>query len=119
VYGGHPGSFLANPAVEMIKSIPSVWDETIVLPESSIGELALFARRSGDRWFIAAMNGPDARTVKVNLSFLRAGSYTALVVRDKSDDPAAVDVETRQVRSGQPLEIAMRPAGGFIVRLTK
>jgi hypothetical protein len=40
-------------------------------------------------------------------------------VRDKADDPAAIDVETRQIRSTQPLEIAMRPAGGFVVRLTK
>ena len=32
VFGGHPQSLLDNPAVEMIKSLPSVWDETIVLP---------------------------------------------------------------------------------------
>ena len=31
-YGAHPTNLLANPAVEMIKSIPPVWDETIVLP---------------------------------------------------------------------------------------
>ena len=40
VYAAHPQSLLANPAVEMIKSIPSVWDETIVLPPSEIGDLA-------------------------------------------------------------------------------
>ena len=61
----------------MIKSIPSVWDETIVLPPSEIGEVALFARRSGDRWFVAAMNGSQARTVKVDLSFLAVGTYKA------------------------------------------
>jgi alpha-glucosidase len=50
----------------MIKSIPSVWDETRVLPPSATGELAPFARRSGDRWFVATMNGPDATTVKID-----------------------------------------------------
>ena len=34
VFGGHPQSLLDNPAVEMIKSLPSTWDETIVLPSS-------------------------------------------------------------------------------------
>jgi alpha-glucosidase len=119
VYGGNPASLLSNPAAEMIKSIPAVWDDTIVLPQSAIGELALFARRSGDRWFIAAMNGPDARTVKMELPFVRRGAYQALVVRDKADDPAAVEVETKTVQSSQTLEIAMRPAGGFVVRLSR
>jgi alpha-glucosidase len=117
VYGGNPASFLSNPAVEMIKAIPSLWDETRVLPPSEIGELALFARRSGNRWFIAAMNGPAERTVKVDLSFLPGGSYQALIVRDKLEDPAAVEVETRTV-SGS-IEMPMRASGGFVLRLTR
>ena len=44
VYAAHPRNILANPSVDMIKSIPSVWDETIVLPPSEIGEIAVFAR---------------------------------------------------------------------------
>ena len=117
IYGGHPASLLANPAVEMIKSIPSVWDETRVLPPSEIGELALFARRSGHRWFIAAMNGPRARTVKVDLSFLPKGDYNALIVRDQMDNDAAVVVETRKVT--RSIEIPMRASGGFVVRLSR
>lgn len=115
VYGGHPSSLLDNPAVEMIKSIPSVWDETRVLPPSEIGELALFARRSGNTWFVAAMNGPTERTVKVDLSFLPRRTYRALIVRDREDDPAALIVETRDV--SRSLEIGMRSGGGFIARL--
>jgi alpha-glucosidase len=119
VYGGHPASFLSNPAVEMIKSIPSVWDETRVLPPSAIGELALFARRSGNRWFVAAMNGTEARTVTLDPAFLGAGSYRALVVRDKLEDAAAVEVETKDARRDRPFEIAMRAGGGFVVRFMK
>jgi alpha-glucosidase len=118
VYGGHPASLLASPAVEMIKSIPSVWDETIVLPPSEIGEVAVFARRSGERWFVAAMNGPDARTVRIDPSFLGAGRYRALMVRDDPDDTGTVTIETRAALRSQPIEIAMRGAGGFIVRFT-
>lgn len=118
VYGGHPASLLANPAAEMIKSIPSVWDETRVLPPSEIGEVAVYARRSGDRWFVAAMNGTDARTITVDPSaFARRGTYTAFIVRDKLDDAGAVEMETRELPSGGRLEIPMRAGGGFVVRL--
>jgi alpha-glucosidase len=118
VYCGHPASFLASPAVEMIKAIPSVWDETRVLPPSEIGEVAIFARRSGRTWFVAAMNGPAAKTAKIPLAFLPKGTYQALIVRDNVDDAAAVVVE-RETRSvGDTLEIPMRAGGGFIVRIT-
>ena len=63
VYGGHPQSLLDSPAVDLIKSIPSVWDETRVLPPSAIGEAAVFARRSGERWFVGALNGLASRTL--------------------------------------------------------
>ena len=116
VYGGHPGSLLSNPAADVIKSIPSVWDETRVLPPSEIGELAVFARRRGDVWFVGGLNGPVARTVAIDPSFLGSGTYRATVVRDNLGNDAAVEVETKDVRRGQPLPIAMRAAGGFVVR---
>jgi alpha-glucosidase len=50
-YAAHPTNLLNHPAVEMIKSIPAVWDETRVLSMSEIGELAAFARRTGRTWF--------------------------------------------------------------------
>lgn len=119
VYGGHPASFLKSPAVDVLKSIPSVWDETKVLPPSEIGELALFARRRGDTWFVGALNGPDARTIKLDPSFLGAGAYKATVVRDNLEDAASMEVETLEARRGRVLEIPMRAAGGFVVRFSK
>jgi alpha-glucosidase len=117
VYGSHPAALLANPAVEIIKSIPSVWHETLVLPPSEIGELALFARRSGTTWFVAAMNGPAERTLKVNLGFLGRGRYRALLARDKPDAAAAIEIDTKDVRRGDALAISMRAGGGFVARL--
>ena len=53
----------------MLKSIEAVWDETVVLPESTIGEFSIFARRSGDVWILAVMSAGPARTIQVPLSF--------------------------------------------------
>ena len=116
VYGAHPQAMLDNPAVELIKSIPSTWDETRVLPFSEIGEIAAFARRHGKRWFLVIANGPVARSVEVPLSFLGGGSHQALLVRDREDDPAAVVVENRTVRREDSVKIELRAGGGFVAR---
>ena len=38
-----PPNLLANESSSFISRVPSVWDETIVLPPSKIGEVAVFA----------------------------------------------------------------------------
>jgi alpha-glucosidase len=119
VYGGHPSSLLASPAADVIKSIPSVWDETRVLPPSEIAELAIFARRRGDTWFVGGLNGSTARTVALDPSFLGSGRYTATIVRDVLDNDAALTVESREARRGQTLQLPVRAAGGFVVRFAR
>jgi alpha-glucosidase len=116
VYGGHPQSLLDSPAVEMIKSIPSVWDETIVLPPSEIGEVAVLARRRGQTWFLAILNGPEARTLRLTPAFLPAGRHDTFTVSDVPENPAAVAVAHGTVSRTEALTIALRPGGGFIAR---
>ena len=118
-YGAQPKNILENPGVEMTKSIPSVWDETIVLPPSEIGEVAVFARRSGDRWFLAILNGLAARTIKVPLSFLGEGEYRVMLIRDSSDDAAAVKIENATLKRSDSLVIELREGGGFIARFSR
>jgi alpha-glucosidase len=115
----NPQSILANPAVDVIKSIPATWDETIVLPASAIGELAVYARRSGRTWVVAVMNGPTARSVRVPLTFLGAGEYSAVRVQDDSPDGATVKVETTRHRSTDTIDLDLRAGGGFVARLTR
>jgi alpha-glucosidase len=118
-YGAHPKTLLENPAVAMIKAIPAVWDETIVLPGSEIGEAAVFARRSGDAWFLAVLNGPAARTLRVPLSFLPAGNFQSLVVRDQPGNAAAVKVENTPAARGDTLTLELSAGGGYIARFAR
>jgi alpha-glucosidase len=116
IYGAHPQHILENPAHDLIRTIPSVWDETIVLPQSKIGELAGFARRSGDTWFIGIMNGLTGKTMRVSWKFLGARKYRATLVRDKTDDAAAMKIENASVGGGESLTIRMRAGGGFVAK---
>lgn len=116
IYGGHPKSLLDNPAADVIKSIPSVWDATRVLPPSAVGELAVYARRKGDRWFLGVLNGKEPRTLRVPLSFLGKGRYHATLVRDDRVNGAAVQLERREVTAGDYVDLSLRDGGGFVGR---
>ena len=116
VYGGHPQSLLDNPAADLIRSIPAVWDQTIVLPPSEIGEVAALARRSGTTWFLAILNGPVARTVRIRLAFLPQGRHEALTVSDVPADAAAVTVGRATASRSDMLTIQLRAGGGYVAR---
>jgi alpha-glucosidase len=88
-----------------------------VLPGSEIGEVAVLARRRGKDWFIAVVNGAEARTIEVPLSFLGPGKYAATLVRDSSEKPDAVQMEKATLDPGGSVKVALQPGGGFIARL--
>lgn len=118
--GADPQSILDNPCKDMIVTIPPVWDETIVLPSSKIGELVLYARRKGNIWFLAAMNGIDQpQSVKVNLSFLDKGSYMLSSVKDDKEKQDNALLETSVVTSKSILTIKMNSEGGYVGRFEK
>jgi alpha-glucosidase len=118
-YGAHPQKLLDNPALEMIKSIPATWDETIALPECEIGELAAFAKRRGDEWFMAVLNGPNSRGIKAPLSFLGDGDYEALRVTDVRGNPEDVRISTIAAKTSDTLPIELEAGGGLIARFRR
>jgi alpha-glucosidase len=118
-YGCNPKTMLESPCAEMFKSIPAVWDETIVLPQSEIGECAAFARRNGNTWFLAVVNGPSAKSLEVPLAFLGDGPYKALIVRGQPDKSDAMNIENVGAQRSDKLPIDMPHGGGFVARFTK
>ena len=130
----HPEIILRHPAVEVIKKIPSVWDETIVLPCSAIGEISAFAKRNGDRWFLSIMNGEEARIVKLDLSFLQDGDHTVTLIRDERPASAmaslirkresfgaqqGVIIDSTSVKNNDAFVVELFPGGGFVAMFEK
>jgi alpha-glucosidase len=115
----NPRSILDSPAVDVIKSIPPVWDETLVLPGSEIGEVAAYARRAGNTWFLGVLCAPQPKTLRVPLSFLGDGPYKAILVRDDSPDGATVKIEDTSHRQSDSLTLEMRAGGGFVARFSR
>lgn len=117
-YASTPANILANPCSEMVKSIPSVWDETIVLSQSVIGEVAVFAQRKGTTWFLSVINGVQPKSLNIALSFLGGSVYDALILSDNADNPASARTERRQIKKGDDLNIDLGTGGGYIARFT-
>lgn len=118
--GADPQSMLDNPAKEMIQSVPPTWDETVVLPQSKIGGLVLYARRKGDTWFLAAMNGVhESKTLSIDLSFLQKGSYKFYAMKDDKSKQANALFENSQVLSKSIITINLNAEGGFAGRFQK
>ncbi|MFD0714554.1 NPCBM/NEW2 domain-containing protein [Paenibacillus sp. GCM10027626] len=119
-FGEHPEQMMKNPAIELIKSLPTVWDETIVLPGSEIGELSAFARRSGSTWYIAVMNGLDKeRSMEIDLSYLDSGSYQAAIYADNPNEQASYEKVDKAVSKNDTLKFNMRASGGYVAKLSK
>jgi alpha-glucosidase len=61
---------LTSQVKNMVQQIPVVWDETVVLPQSEIGELVLLAKRKGRDWYLIALNGETPKSLSIKLNFL-------------------------------------------------
>lgn len=118
--GADPQSVIDNPCRQMIQSIPPTWDETIVLPQSKIGELVLYARRKGNTWFIAAINGTNTPSnLNVPLTFLKKGAYKLSSIKDDKQKQANAVLENGNATTATTLTIDLNAAGGYVARFDK
>ncbi len=116
-----PAHYRHQPGIEFYRGLPTVWDETVVV-SVEVARHVVLARRSGSRWYLAALNGDGPLRLKASLSFLGQGKWT---LRQFSDTPQSVAepefvAETaRTVKSDDVLELSLAPAGGFAATLSR
>ncbi|WP_235074269.1 glycoside hydrolase family 97 protein [Asticcacaulis sp. AC466] len=115
--GGHPETYLSNPGLDVLKAVPAIWDQTLVLDGSEPGKAVIMARRSGNDWYIAAINNGEARDVTVKLSFLQKGPWQLVELSDSQDKPDAYNRHSKPVTPDQSITLNMRARGGFVARL--
>ena len=109
-----PKNYRGQPGIEFLRDIPTVWDETVVL-SGEVGQSIVMARRSGDRWYLAAMNRNDAMQLRAPLQFLGKGNWKLRSFADKPDasDYQAVIESEQDVNAKSVLSLLLAPAGGF------
>ncbi len=118
-----PESYLAQPQAvqDFFGKLPSTWDETRFITGYP-GESVVLARRSGDTWFVAGINGTnEPKVLDIDLSFITAGSCSVQLFADA--DPAQYQLASSKdwliTTSNQlPKQITTLPRGGFVMVIT-
>ena len=110
-----PESFLAQPQAvqDFLSQLPAAWDETRFV-SGYPGESCVLARRSGNTWYVAGINGTDeAKTLNVPLPFIKK-VREATVFADSGSKEQPWSIETIQKL---PATVTCQPRGGFIFRI--
>ncbi|GGJ81512.1 glycoside hydrolase family 97 protein [Parabacteroides faecis] len=103
---------------EFITRVPTTWDETIALA-AEVGEVAVVAKRKGDKWFIGGMtnNSKDVREIDICLDFLNDGrNYKMTSFKDGINaGRQAMDYRRNEssVKKNDIIKIKMVRNGGF------
>lgn len=108
--------YLESPMFDLFQEIPTVWDETRVLPCTNIGSVVAFARRKGDTWWIGVMNGALEQEIKISLDFLKKPTPAILIYDDQLIN-TSIDRREKTVSPTETLTIKLVPGGGFVARL--
>ena len=107
-----PESYLAQPEAvqQFLSRLPAVWDETRYV-SGYPGESAVLARRNGNTWYVAGINGADeAKTLSVDLSFLGTQQRKVQIFADNTDGDWQITTAT-----ALPSQMACQPRGGFVL----
>jgi alpha-glucosidase len=105
---------LPTLAKTMISNLPTTWDETRLV-EGYPGTHVVLARRKGENWYIAGINGENqVRNLTLSLPFIATGDYTKQLL---TDGATARDISTSEVayqlQPSNTINITMQPYGGF------
>jgi len=122
LFSGNLTDAIREPELmKFLGSIPTVWDETIIL-EAGFGEYIVEARRSGEDWYLAAMNSWTPRAFSVRLEFLNEGIYIAESASDGINairNPQDFKMRSSEISKKDSVTITLAPGGGFLARISK
>ncbi len=112
-----PESFLAQPQAvkDFLGHLPTAWDDTQLIAGYP-GEYVVLARRSGDTWYIAGINGTDVeQTLPIDLPSDGTSSKVTLF----TDSGQGTSPWTITEGASLPSTIRCLPRGGYVVKVKR
>lgn len=106
---------------DFITTIPTVWEQTVAI-NGKIGKYITMARRKGNTWYVGSLTDWDARTLDLDLSFLDAGEWKAVMFCDGANaNHLASDYkkEIIDIPASRKLTIKMAQGGGCAIKIYK
>jgi alpha-glucosidase len=103
--GVNPEILLKSDIKDMVKNIPVIWDETIILPESQIG---------GSIWYLIILNGENAKELIILPSFLKKDTYHLEYFEDTETNAAKTLNKSSNYMPDEQIKIKLQKGGGWI-----
>lgn len=115
-------NYTGRPEFEFIRLVPVDWQKTVIL-DGKIGDFVITARKDkhSEDWYLGAVTDENARTVKVDFSFLEKGkTYTVKIFKDAPDsdwktNPYPIITEEKEVTSETVMDLYLAPGGGAAI----
>lgn len=98
----------------LMKGIPVSWDETQFVGGYP-GKWVALARRTGDIWYVAGVNG-TGETIQKNLNLSFAGGTEAILISDGKEARSFVRGKVT-LDSAHSIHIEMKKNGGFLLTI--
>jgi hypothetical protein len=107
---------LPEDYLAFFRGLENVWDETRFVTGYP-GRDVVLARRHGQKWSVAGINGEDQpKTLSLDLSFLGGPKIEGMLLHD-GDDPRGFASKRVRYDTGRPVEMKLQPRGGFTLIL--
>lgn len=112
-----PESFLSQPSPvkAYLGTLPSAWDETRFI-DGYPGDYVVMARRKGNRWYIAGINGSDEeREMTTGLNMIEGKKENVYFFTDGLDKAKPWDLRLYHDATYAPSTVRCKARGGFVV----
>jgi alpha-glucosidase len=106
-----------DECTRFIASVPTTWDETVVL-DGKVGEYLVIARRKGFHWYVGAITNWEERDLVLDLSVLpNFGAKSGRIFRDGINaNRAARDYKAEQIQvMGNKVKVHLAEGGGAVM----
>ncbi|MBW4891059.1 glycoside hydrolase family 97 protein [Mucilaginibacter sp. HMF5004] len=98
-----------------LKQLPNYWDD-IRFIDGYPGKLAVLARRSGNKWYIAGINGEAVdKMLDLDLSFLQGYPEGKLI----TDGVEPLTFAQAMLKADKHTQVKVKPNGGFVLVFEK
>ncbi len=99
--------------INYLRDLPDTWDDMRFI-DGYPGKYVVIARRSGDTWYIAGINGEtNSRSVQIKADFPDLTKPGLMI----TDEELTGEIVIREILLSQGMEIVMAPYGGFVIRM--
>lgn len=99
---------------DFLRNLPDSWDDVKFI-DGYPGKLFVVARKAGDKWYIAGINGENIeKTLSVDVSLMKGRKAQLITSTNGTGDSPAFQTSTRDISSDK-LEIVVKGNDGFVI----